>query len=777
MLKRRRHRLLTEEVFKAFQGTFEPEAQLYRTSRILAREADADLFLFRIQAGDPNTFLLQGLAGDKSLWPEGAPVEELLNRAMSLGTRLTWQCDKDSDSPFAGSHLSSAMVYPVTWHQRPVALIVAGFRSKDTVPQQFIRTMDALVPTLAALVRGVITRLYQTRKNEVAGELLRISEWLSASPDIDTCLSRITRAACDLTDSGGAILRTAVGGSLKVKSFFASDLSSCDSIDTPNDLASAEKAYLTGRSIIAKTQDLDHFFGTGPVARSLMCIPFADNKGLSGVLTLFDRKRENVPVHFGRLEREIVRALIRVGLMASYHIRKEYEVTKMSRSLEAKVRELTLLHKISRAVLDRKEVTGVLRFLLEAVTNVEGFGFDRAFLFLLDEEKMILLGHIGVEAFPLEDAKETAARVRHTQLDKLIEGYAIEVRTDGGVVPRTVLEKRSFKVRLPGDRNLVNEEIVRYLGGVHAFATVPLVAEDRVLGVIWVDNLRTGRPIGHEDFQLLVSAAAQAGLAVERSFQAEALDVLNSKLIDLQNRMIQWEKMAALGEMAATVAHDIRNPLVSIGGFTRRLRKSLADDDRGVRYADIIIQEVDRLERTLDNVMSYSRSYGHMDRKPVALYGLLSECAELFKENFKKKKIYLQRRFDKNLPEIVLDERQIKQAVLNVLFNAGEAVGENSEVIFEARVDDDQGMLVISITDSGGGIEEKDMNAIFTPFYTTKSAGTGLGLTIAHRAVTGHGGEIRVDNRCGEGVTFSINLPIINPVDQTLNDERTEHGT
>jgi signal transduction histidine kinase len=231
--------------------------------------------------------------------------------------------------------------------------------------------------------------------------------------------------------------------------------------------------------------------------------------------------------------------------------------------------------------------------------------------------------------------------------------------------------------------------------------------------------------------------------------------------------MIQWEKMAALGEMAATVAHDIRNPLVSIGGFTRRLRKSLLEDDKDVRYADIIIQEVDRLERTLDNVMSYSRSYGHTERKPVALYGLLSECAELFKENFKKKKISLQRQFDKDLPEIVLDERQIKQAVLNVLFNAGEAVGEGSEVIFEARVQEDQGLIVISIADCGGGIEEQDLDEIFTPFYTTKSAGTGLGLTIAHRAVTGHGGEIRVDNRCGEGVTFSIHLPTINPVDRT----------
>ena len=772
MLSRRRHRLLSEKVLKAFQGTFDPEVQLYRTAEVLAGELNADLCLFRIQAGDPNTVLLQGVAGDRTLWPDGTDAEELLTQIMSQGSPVSWHTSEDSQSPFAGSSLTSALVHPVTWHQRPVALLVVGFKARQTVGAHVVRSVSAIAPTLATLVRSIITRLYQVRKNEVAGELLRISEHLSASPDVQICLSQIARAACGLTDASGALLRTSVDGVLKVQSFFASDLSGFDAIDTPNDLAIAEKAFQGGRSIIAHAADLDHAYPAGPVGRNLMCIPFADEAGMAGVLTLFDRKKENIPVHFGRLEREIARTLIRVGLMAAYHIRKESEVRKISRSLEIRVKELTLLHQISRAVLDRTEVTAVLRSLLEAVTNIEGFGFDRAFLFLHNEEEMTLRGLIGVEAYPVGTdevgSEDTAGGVMHVELDDLISGYSVGVSMEGGVLPRTVLEKRSFKIRLPRDRDLVSKEVIQYLGDVHSFATVPLVAEDGVLGVIWVDNLRTMRPIGYEDFQLLVSAGAQAGLAVERSFQAEALDLLNSQLIDLQNRMIQWEKMAALGEMAASVAHDIRNPLVSIGGFTRRLRKLITEDDQGVRYADIIIQEVDRLERTLDNVMSYSKSYGLMERKPVALYSLLSECAELFRENFKKKGVSLQRQFGRDLPELVLDERQIKQAVLNVLFNAGEAVGEDSDVKFEARVEDSGELVVISITDHGEGVDEQDIERIFQPFYTTKSMGTGLGLAIAQRAVSGHGGEIRVDNRRGEGVTFSICLPTINPVDQAL---------
>jgi signal transduction histidine kinase len=101
-----------------------------------------------------------------------------------------------------------------------------------------------------------------------------------------------------------------------------------------------------------------------------------------------------------------------------------------------------------------------------------------------------------------------------------------------------------------------------------------------------------------------------------------------------------------------------------------------------------------------------------------------------------------------------------------VLFNAGEAAAEDSDVKFEVRVEDSEGLVVISIADHGEGIDEKNIEMVFKPFFTTKGTGTGLGLAIAQRAITGHGGVIRVDNRRGEGVTFSICLPIINPVDQ-----------
>jgi signal transduction histidine kinase len=631
-----------------------------------------------------------------------------------------------------------------------------------------MRDIEAVSGSLAPLLRGSLSRLYQARKNELSGELIRISESLSAAKNVQSCIAGIVKAGAILTESSGSVIRIDEKGALRVKAFFTAAMPGIETISTPNDLPFAEEAFRTGRPVVNNHLELSPGKGGCPARHSVLCVPFSDGSGRRGVLSLFDRKTGDGPAPYTRLEREITRALLRVALMSLHNISNESEVREISRSLEWRLRELTLLHQISRAVLDRRDVNEVLRSLLEAVTNLEGFGFDRAFLFKHDVEKRSVTGVVGVEALPVTEAQTDLRRgeppriVPHKDVDDVVLNLMVKLEPEGDVLSRTVLERRSFRIRLPKDRELVGSDVIHHLGNVQAFATAPLLSEDKVLGVIWVDNFRTRRPIRLEDFQLLKTAAAQAGLAVERSVQAEALDLLNSQILDLQNRLIQWEKMAALGEMAASVAHDIRNPLVSIGGFTRRLKKMLPDDNRGRKYAEIIIQEVDRLEWTLDNVMSYARSYGIVDMKQVQLYSLLSECAELFSENFKKKKVTLKRQFEREIPEVSLDERQIKQAVINILFNAGEAVPENSEVRLSAHLQEtDHGSyVIIRVSDEGEGIDPQNLDRVFQPFFTTKGTGTGLGLAIAQRAVSGHGGEIRVDNRYGEGVTFSICLPV-----------------
>ncbi|UCG38468.1 MAG: GAF domain-containing protein [bacterium] len=764
------HRLLSGEILKAFQVSSDPQVQLSRTAQALAGWLGADVCLLYVLEMESGRFLLRGRSGPVS--SEGIasnPEEEgRLLETTRAGALQLWASRSGSPCPLpgpSGKGLRSAAVMPVEWRGRPVAVMAVGFRKRARVPEGTAQDMASVSGALAPLVRGSLSRYYQTRMNEIAGVLLRVSERLSALSDVQACLAHIARTGAQLTESSGSVLRIQGENGLKVRAFFAGNLPGTTAIDTPNDLPFAREALEKGRTVQVDAPGLAPGDGGRPVRHNLLCIPFEERGGDRGVLCLFDRKHGEEPLPYTRLERETARALLRVGMNSLYQIGRENEVRRMTTSLQRRVRELTLLHRISRAVIDREDITRLLRSILETVTSVEGYGFDRAFLFLHDPQEQTLRGHLGVASGErlTHDSRDGEAGPQGPRvLDEMISGLTIPVRRDSGILARTVLEQRSFRMRLPSDQDLVGEEVVRHLGNVPSFATVPLLSESRVLGVIWVDNLRSARPIEAEEYQLLKSAAAQAGLAVERSFQAAALEQLNSQLVELRNRLMQWEKMAALGEMAASVAHDIRNPLVSIGGFTRRLRNLLPDDDRGRKYADIIIQEVNRLERTLANVTSYARSYGVVNRSPVSLYGLLSECAGLFRENFRKKQVTLRQDLGRGIPEISLDERQIKQAVINVLFNAGEAAAEHSEVVLSAGARElDRGPgVVISITNQGEGIDPRDLQRIFRPFFTTKGTGTGLGLAIAQRAVSGHGGEIRVDNRHGEGVTFNICLPI-----------------
>jgi signal transduction histidine kinase len=770
MFRTRRRLSLSFEVLKSFQVSSEPKTQLVRTARGIASALQADVCLVFVKGWEMEGFQHRAAAGPGAAGSVeyDQQLEKKLQEMAGTGSVHHWFQGKGDDppvSPGMAGGLRSALVVPVMWHDRAVAVFVAGFTRRNHYLSGKSQELNNLSESLAPLLRGILSRVYQTRKNELAGELIRVSENLGTMGDVKNCIAGIAKAGADLTGSSGSVLRMEEDGALKVKAFYSSAMPGIRSIETPNDLPYAEKAFTSGRTVVNNGLDPNHDKGT-PVNRNLMCVPFS-NGNSRGVLTLFDRGSGDSPSPFTRLEREITRSLLRVGMMSLSHIGSESDVRKISRSLELRVRELTLLHQISRAAIDQSDLNVVLRSLLEAVTNVEGYGFNRAFLFMHDHEDGALKGAFGVEALPVSGTgRETAGSgpqraVSHRGIDDLVTGLTIQVRPDTGILSKAVLERRSFRIRIPRDRDLLGRDVVRHLGNVQSFAVSPLLSDDNVFGVIWADNFRTVRPVRLEDFRLLVTAAAQAALAIERSARVEALDLLNSQLHDLQNQLIQWEKMAALGEMAASVAHDIRNPLVSIGGFTRRLEKLLPDDNKGRKYAEIIIQEVDRLEWTLDNVMSYARRYGMIDRKPVKLYGLLSECAELFRENFKKKRITLKSQFERGIPEVMLDERQIKQALINILFNAGESVPGNSEVSLSAslREKDGDDYIVIEVADNGEGIDPQVIDRVFTPFFTTKATGTGLGLAIALRAVSGHGGEIQVDNRYGEGVTFSIYLP------------------
>ena len=235
------------------------------------------------------------------------------------------------------------------------------------------------------------------------------------------------------------------------------------------------------------------------------------------------------------------------------------------------------------------------------------------------------------------------------------------------------------------------------------------------------------------------------------------------ELSDAQKRLIEQEKLKSLGEMTANIAHEIKNPLVIIGGFTKRLAKRSRLDRPESRYVEIILKEVTRLEAILNEILSYVKE-GPVATGTCDINGAIEEVLSLFTPDSAWAEIKLERKYGKGLPPIVCDNQQIKQVLINVLINGFQAMNGKGTIAIETgqTTVDGKKFLYASIADTGGGIDPGILDNIFNPFFTTKERGTGLGLAISNKIIMNHNGRLDIKNEVGKGVTFIVYLPINN---------------
>jgi signal transduction histidine kinase len=227
-----------------------------------------------------------------------------------------------------------------------------------------------------------------------------------------------------------------------------------------------------------------------------------------------------------------------------------------------------------------------------------------------------------------------------------------------------------------------------------------------------------------------------------------------TELKQLQKKLIMSEKMAALGEVAAKVAHEIRNPLVSVGGFAKRLEKKL--DGNLKEYAGIIVREVSRLEDILKEILGFVKDV-RLAKEPVNLNLLVDEIVRLMESDITERGVNLQKEYQQ-VPDVFVDPNRVKEAIMNIIANAVQSLSGSGMVSVLTYAQGDE--AVLEVRDTGRGIPEEDLPSIFNPFFTTKSSGTGLGLAITHRIIQEHNGRIEVDSKVGEGTIFRVYLPL-----------------
>ncbi len=244
---------------------------------------------------------------------------------------------------------------------------------------------------------------------------------------------------------------------------------------------------------------------------------------------------------------------------------------------------------------------------------------------------------------------------------------------------------------------------------------------------------------------------------------------------DLKDRMRRSDRLAVLGTLAAGIAHEIKNPLVGIRGAAQLMKSELragsrrAGDKNLAEYSDVILREADRLNAVLEGILDFTRIKPREIGK-YNIHSILDRVLTLLEESARQNGIVLSRQYDPSLPDVFVNQDQLIQVFLNIIKNAIEAMSRGGRLTVITRVSDlftsvqadgrKHRLLVVKVVDTGQGIKPEHLNDIFTPFFTTKDKGVGLGLALSYQIVQEHLGTIRVESRENEGTAFSVYLPL-----------------
>jgi two-component system nitrogen regulation sensor histidine kinase GlnL len=236
---------------------------------------------------------------------------------------------------------------------------------------------------------------------------------------------------------------------------------------------------------------------------------------------------------------------------------------------------------------------------------------------------------------------------------------------------------------------------------------------------------------------------------------------------ELEEDLKRSDRLAQLGVLAAGLAHEIKNPLGGIRGSAQLLRRSLARDGSLLECTDIMVREVDRVNRLIEQLLDLSRPV-RLQSEALNIHEVLDEVLFLEAQTIDPENFKIRKDFDPSLPAIWGDREQLTQVFLNLVKNGVEAMNGRGCLTVSTRIETDfhirepgkgrAKFIWIDIKDEGPGIREEDLPHIFSPFFTTKNNGTGLGLATAYRVVKEHGGLIRVDSRAGTGAVFKVSL-------------------
>jgi len=359
-----------------------------------------------------------------------------------------------------------------------------------------------------------------------------------------------------------------------------------------------------------------------------------------------------------------------------------------------------------------------------------------------------------------EDNNELSIRLARGEKKRAVEGLKLNVGE--GIAGSVVATGKPVVIQDVRNDKRFSDKIDRSTGfKTRSMICVPLILRDKPVGALQVMNKRNREPFRQADLELLNSMAQLIAVAMENAklYQRleEKFDMTSQELASTQKKLIRSERLAAMGHLVQGVAHEIRNPIMTIGGFAHRIKRELNHNFKLQKYIDIILDESGRLERLVREVRDFSEIQSAsllLDTIEPAIH----EVLQIFEPLAGNRHVKLSVEIADDLPQINLDSSQLVIAMSNIMENALESMPKGGNLTLHATRDDRH--LLVSFRDTGLGIDPEQLDAIYDPFVTSKTRGAGLGLTMVYQIVMNHHGEITISSELDKGTDVTIQLPL-----------------
>ena len=437
------------------------------------------------------------------------------------------------------------------------------------------------------------------------------------------------------------------------------------------------------------------------------------------------------------------------------HLASLADYSRLRDEAEGRARNLGLIHEVVQQVIgltDQREVAVITSDLLARY-----FAYELAAVFIADEKGNLTIGGFGGTS---QNVVKRAMKSFEYPVMGGITGYVFG--TGESIMVNDVLQDKRYR------------SIKGWQAGSEM--CVAIREGERILGIIDVES-SSRNAFTYNDFMALESLAGILASVITSADQYQRLQVTISQLRSTQmelrarmeaqrsaeNRLIQAAKLAAVGEMAAGIAHELNNPLTSVTGFAELVLEEMPQESESRKDLETVMREALRARDVVRRLLDFARQ-SESTRARASLNEVVEDVVALSKHLIHTSGIELKIDLEKNLPWVLVDANQMKQVLINLVHNALQAMPDGGEMEIKTSIASrhSRDWITVSVQDTGVGIPHFDQARIFEPFYTTKGnqGGTGLGLSVTYGIITDHGGQIEVLSQPGAGAKFTVWLPV-----------------